>query len=691
MKNLNPSVLAVAMTAALLSQNAFANQSQTEVVTVTGQRIVNEQQISLDSNRTIAPDFSDSIVNLPGVNVNTNGGATRVLQYRGLFGDRVNIEIDGAPITGAGPNAMDSPLSHVIAQPHLAVTLFRGIAPVSAGPETLGGHVELKTDTNQYLFNEGNVFGGISTLFQNGGDIFHSNGSLGFGTDKGYGLVSFTRQKADELADGDNRQIPNYQYDRTGGKLAFGLRHNDHALDVSYQTLRTDNAGTPALGMDILYIDANWYRLQYQYSSDDHSGVEVTLFGNQNDHGMDNVSQRNTMNPMARLNTVDANSLGLELSGFTQTNFGRLHGGIEIAGDEHNSLITNPILQNLNIANFNDVTRDSYSIFSELSNRYQDWNWLVGTRYTQVNSDAGNVSSTMAMMNSNVATLVNTFNQSSRDITHDLLDLTLHASVDVNSSTTAYMALGQKSRAPSYTELYTWLPLTISAGLADGFTYLGNLALDHETSRQIDLGIDWQNNQISLSANAYYQQVDDYIVGVPAMNPAATMITMMMGNTAPLQWQNVDATLWGAEVSGQYQANEVMTFGFTASIVRGQRDDIDDNLFRIAPDNLRAHMRYLEGPLDLKLEAQLAKKQTRVSALQREQTSPGYGIVNASVGYQFSSKMRFGLNLHNLFDKTYQPHLAGINRVANVDINVGDRLFAPGRQVVLSISYHFGS
>ncbi|RLA17011.1 MAG: hypothetical protein DRQ62_15415, partial [Gammaproteobacteria bacterium] len=50
---------------------------------------------------------------VPGANVNVNGPLSGIAQYRGLFGDRVNVSSDGTNYKSACANAMDAPLSHV--------------------------------------------------------------------------------------------------------------------------------------------------------------------------------------------------------------------------------------------------------------------------------------------------------------------------------------------------------------------------------------------------------------------------------------------------------------------------------------------------------------------------------------------------------------------------------------------------
>ena len=45
--------------------------------------------------------------------------------------------------------------------------------------------------------------------------------------------------------------------------------------------------------------------------------------------------------------------------------------------------------------------------------------------------------------------------------------------------------------------------------------------------------------------------------------------------------------------------------------------------------------------------------------------------------------------LNNLFDKVYRDHTNGINRVADSDVTVGDRLPGPGRSLFARVNYRW--
>jgi len=45
--------------------------------------------------------------------------------------------------------------------------------------------------------------------------------------------------------------------------------------------------------------------------------------------------------------------------------------------------------------------------------------------------------------------------------------------------------------------------------------------------------------------------------------------------------------------------------------------------------------------------------------------------------------------VNNLFDKVYRDHTNGINRVADSDVTVGDRLPGPGRSLFARVNYRW--
>ena len=99
------------------------------------------------------PDSAELLRAIPGASFNSNGAITGIAQYRGLFGDRVAVSLDSSPALTGGPNAMDTPLSYAPASLLKELSVHRGIAPVSAAQESLGGHISAHFD--RVSFNNG--------------------------------------------------------------------------------------------------------------------------------------------------------------------------------------------------------------------------------------------------------------------------------------------------------------------------------------------------------------------------------------------------------------------------------------------------------------------------------------------------------------------------------------------------------
>jgi len=682
------------------TQDTTTSQSNnTEVVTVIGEPLKLTSNTEVSAATNTEADYGDQLATLPGVSISRNGPVTGLIQYRGLYGDRVGVTIDGVDITGAGPNAMDSPLSHILPEPGLQAMLYRGIVPVSAGVQTLGGKLDIRSDA-QHLFSQANglqLNASAGMLSPGSGQQFQGN--VFYGTENGFFSGAFTHQKRDtrEAGAGDTSSkitIPNSHYHRNGGKLRAGFSWGKHSVDVSYQTLDTNNSGTAALAMDITFIDAAWYRLGYNYQASDERTIKVNLFGNSNQHAMDNTTQRPLMmESMARQNDADAIAQGVEVFYDTPAFNGELAVGATHLHSRNNSVITNPNASAFYINNFSNITRDTYSGFSQWRRNTDTADYTLGLRYTQVNMDADEIGSSMVMMNSAVAALASSFNHLDRSKTYRMLDAAATVQLPVSESVKVFAGVSQKNRAPTYYERYTWLPLGITGGMADGFNYVGNLSLDNETARQIELGVTYSKNSWAVSPRLFYQDIENYISGSPSSNGAAIMVSTMMGASTPFQWTNTDAIIKGFDlnISGKLAKN--LTLTSIASLAHGNRDDIDDALFRIAPEQLTTtlkwHHEIMATPFLLSLTSQLVGAQNHVSSLQNETATSGYGLIHIGARWQINHAFNVSAQVQNAFDKYYTAHTAGINRISNADIAIGEKIPGTGRELQLSINYRY--
>ena len=239
--------------------------------------------------------------------------------------------------------------------------------------------------------------------------------------------------------------------------------------------------------------------------------------------------------------------------------------------------------------------------------------------------------------------------------------------------------------ARSYQELYLWLPLQSTGGLADGRNYIGNLDLDAERSNEIVVGLTANRGRFGISPQVFYRGVSDYIQGTPTAN----MVSVMMSGTPAAEYSNIDARIWGMDMAWRYEiAANWMLDGVLAAI-RGRRQDVGDSLYRIAPFSGSLGVTYSASSWMLNAEAAAYASQDKVSAYNGEQQTDGCWRVNLALAWTPSAALRVEARVDKLLDEAYQDHLAGINRADGSGIPVGERLYGAGRTVSAGLIYTF--
>jgi iron complex outermembrane receptor protein len=317
----------------------------------------------------------------------------------------------------------------------------------------------------------------------------------------------------------------------------------------------------------------------------------------------------------------------------------------------------------------------------------------AGLRYNRVRMAAGEVGgnlalppmSPMVVQQQRLDQLAAEFNAADRKVGDDQWIGLAKASRNLGDSVRLNLGLGRKARSPSYQERFLWLPLTATAGLADGWNYIGDIGLRPETSLEVTAGVDWSGTGFRLSPEVFYRAVDDFIQGTPSTNEVANRYSLMATGRLPLQYGNVDAELYGFDLGYEWRIAAPLVLRGTLSYVRGKRTDAPDNLYRIAPLTSFVELIYQAERYFLGVESVAASRQDDVAAYNAEQPSAGWGIVNLRAAYELNDTFTLGAGVENLSDTVYRDHLGGYNRVRESDIAVGARINGMGRNVYLRI------
>ncbi len=672
-----------------------SDESDIEVVVVTGVKSDADLEMSISDVSNTGTDNSDLLRYFPGGNRNSNGPVTRISQYRGLFGAQNNISIDGMGYTSGGPNWMDSPISSIPQSLTRSVTLYRGLGSVSNIEEGLGGAVAISSRKSDFSDNDRwDTLGQVEAAYGSNADSWAGSVYAGVRNRSNRFDIAASIDKGDDY-EFNGGTVAATEYDRKQYRLGYGHRFSSVDINLGAVINRTDESGTPALPMDIIYMDSEQYVLGL-----DTQIKEGALSFKINTLSVDHVMNNFTLRPpptgmngmkMFRETLALGDSDGFKLS------YGRSSGdsgfllGADGKWEQHDADISNPANEMFYITNFNNVDRDRFGLFAEYTRAVAGWDIEAGLRYNRVNMDAGEVGGNLALMGDNrtqqdrLDALAMAFNESDRSKKDNQWSGIFKGSRQLSANTRLNLGLGRKIRSPSYQERYLWLPMEATAGLADGYTYIGDINLKPEKSWELTAGLDWSENRFKLTPEIYYRDVNNYIQGVPSTNMIANMFATMASGRPPLQFANVDAKLYGLDLGYEFQISETWLLRGNLGYVRGKRTDLSDNLYRIAPLSSFLELTWQRESYFVSIESIAASKQNKVSAYNNETPSAGWGIANLRGGIKLNTTFDIQFGAENVFDKAYQDHLGGYNRVADSDVPLRERLYSKGRNYYISL------
>jgi iron complex outermembrane receptor protein len=649
---------------------------------------ITAREVEIEVEQKMLLDTAAALKDMPGTDVNSNGLIAGIAQYRGMYGDRVAVTIDNHTIVSGGPNAMDTPLSYVSPMITEALVVDRGIASVSSTPESIGGHLKTRLARGSFGSEDFELSGFVGSRYSGNGDISTSAGRFTISND------SHRLSAIAEIDRGKNIRTPvgeirPSEIDRKRYDVSYAFTNGDDHFVVFAGKLNTQDSGTPALPMDIRSIDTDLIGSHFLYAASPSMAIEGRVSSNDVDHVMDNFALRSALPVMMRRqNHATGSGKTYALAAIYDFEASTLRLGIDGVVADHDSTITNPDNAAFRVANFSAVTRELASIFGEWMFERDATALELGVSFKHVTTDAGEVGAT-GMMSPAISMLAGAFNSANRELTFDDVDAVIKYRYRSRDNLEWRLEAGRKSRAPSYQELYLWLPMQATGGLADGRTYIGDLGLHSEVSNEINLGVFATTGRLSVSPQLFYKRIDNYIQGSPSSNAAANMVATMMAGQTALQFSNTDAEILGLDLAWTFEISERVTLDGIATYARGRRTDISDDLYRLAPLNGSIGLTYTNESWAIDTRIVAYDSQNKVAAFNDEQPTAGYEILNAGLIWMPNSSLRVEARVDNIFDATYQDHLAGVNRVGGSAIPVGSRLYGAERTLMAGVIFSF--
>jgi iron complex outermembrane receptor protein len=276
----------------------------------------------------------------------------------------------------------------------------------------------------------------------------------------------------------------------------------------------------------------------------------------------------------------------------------------------------------------------------------------------------------------------------------------LGISYEASKAVTLKANIARGYRAPTVAEL-------ASNGAHEGTNRNehGDYNLKTETSFQADAGIEINTQHVSFAANAFYNNIHNYIYyrKLSSVNGGDSLVNVDGQDITAFQFSQASATLIGFEANIDIHPHPLdwLHFENSFSYVRGkfnQKFEGSDNLPFIPPfrwqSELRADIRKVGKALNnlyIKAEMDNVSSQNNVfTAYNTETVTKGYTLWNAGIGTDVmngkSKLFSIYLSLNNITDVAYQNHLSRLKYTAENLVTGRTGVFNMGRNFSLRVN-----
>ena len=663
-----------------------------EMIVVTAPRLTAiDDRKQADEELVSGPDAAAFLARQPGMDLVSNGQLSGQVQMRGLFGERILLRINGQRFATGGPNAMD-PAMHYAPMPLLdRFEIARGISPVRDGPGLGGGinavlkqigfgdagplapHVDL---ASQYrTVDQGTALGGLVGL---------SNDWLRIG-------ATASREQGDDGRFPGGR-IAATSYNRAVYGIHAGVRVGSGEVSIEYRRQNTGRSGNPPFAMDIVYFHTDFVQMGFTGTLAPTIELRARASYTAVDHRMNNYSLRPAPATAAQRQSdtyADTMTADAALRFGTATRHVQI--GIDAEIIDKGYMLYNPLQPAFFIHPLDGATTQRIGAFVEWRTALGPIEAEAGIRLDNHRASTGDPRFGPGVPVGPV-NLARSFSQLDRRWSASSADIALRLWSE-QDDWTPRLTLARKTRVPSLIERFSWLPTEASGGLADGNIYVGDVNLKPETAWVAEIGTDWATNGFYARPIVFYRRIDNFIQGVPydstpgLINTPVEMVASASGDSTPLRFANTDATLYGFDIAFGAHIVGPLRFDGMFSHVRGKRRDIKDNLYRMAPDNGRISVSWVDDSWSVSGEAEWVSTQRKTSVTNGEAATASHLLVHAHARWSPTPNLRLDVGIENIFNRAYVDHLAGYNRIAGSDVGIGERLPGLGRSAFLKVSW----
>ena len=625
-------------------------------------------------------DLADALSNtIPSISIVRRSGIANDIILRGQKKDNINVLIDDTKIYGACPNRMDPPISHVLTNTIDSIDIIEGpydvenfgtlsgaVKIITRKPaKELSGEVSVNAGSYDYRKAAATVSGGGDTVRflltvsnESGAQYQDGDGNDFYGQIASQGIT--TNQYKDAYSD-----IDAYNKSAAMGKIFIDLAENQE-LRLSYTANRSDVVLYPSSPMDALYDDSDIFNMEYSinnlgmYSK----ALDVQYYRSNVEHPM-STFYRNSSGPDSaneRINKLTTTMEGLKIKdSFDLSSTSEFTIGVDFSirnwdGTYEGKGASAGITGRKSI---NDVDTDNAGLFAEIEKRYTDISVKAGVRYDDT-----------------TITPAGSLNQPSNDYSGP--GANIFATFYADANTSYFAGIGRANRVPDARELYFY----------DAMMHeIGTPTLNETTNTEVDFGVENTYRNFNLKTRLFYSWLKDYIYYNSDKG------------TVPVQqnaFENIDATIYGLDISGSYFMSDEVYVDFGLAYQRGQKDaplagQTNTNLAEIPPLKSIVALNYdysYKNTASIELIA--ADAWDHYDSDNGEQAISGYGVVNVKIKHNVTRAFELTAGVDNVFDKTY----ATTNTYKDLTLLTDGYggvilLYEPGRYLYLNAAYSF--
>ena len=610
---------------------------------------------------------------VPSITLVRRSGIANDIILRGQKRDNINVIVDGGKIYGACPNRMDPPTSHIITSDIDSIKVIEGPYDVEH-MGTLSGLVTVDT-----IKPEKGVHGNLNAGFGSFG-YKKLSGTLTGGNDTVRALIGASGEWSNQYKDGDgntfadqidqaiaagqaaagnayrpaNRDMPAYAKKSLMAKLFVDITDNQE-LRLSYIANRSQDVLYPNSAMDARYDNSDLYNVQYiakdlgtwskefsalyYYSYVDHPmwtrwRKASMMMGTMTNHLTSTIQGATLKNTTALSDTFDL-TVGLDGS------LRNWDGAYDMNGTALG-------------ASIDDADTRNAAVFAELQKNYMNASVKFGMRFDDTKITSGN--------------------DALPDNTYQSVGANIFGDYRVSKTLGFFGGIGTASRVPDARELY----FQDKSG-----NIIGTPDLDQTTNYEADLGMNNTYDAFNLRTRVFYSRLKNYIY----FDSSKTLNKFV----------NIDATIYGFELSGSWYMTNSVYLDFGAAAQRGTKDhalegQTNTNLADIPPlkGNVALNWNY-KGDSVATAEVIAANKWHNIDDQNGEQEIDGWAVLNLRLDHDFDNHFGLIVGVDNVFDETYAVSNTYKDlTLLSVDPN-GDVMLMnePGRYVYANLSYKF--